>query len=252
MLLDYPKISKKRQLVRLLVDSAVAQIPILGGPLVSLYQLTHPPASQASIEDWMKQVTDILNTESDTPGKIETVLSDIYDSIDLSEKAFEVGAWIATKCESGGRYDIVRYEDIKEEFKVIDSDLLIEYVGELENYGAINTSHCIGKPLNFVTPNSSLFEIFDPLSEMKTNPREDAATIGKILLENGGNVSAEEVESNTGWEIRRLNPALSIIAEYIGRGRKSIPMGQDYVVRSMFANPSERAAIRKFIDSLHK
>jgi hypothetical protein len=44
---------------------------------------------------------------------------------------------------------------------------------------------------------------------------------------------------------------LSIVAVYISDGRKSSPIGQEYVVREMFEDAKERAMLRRFVSEVH-
>lgn len=233
-----PNSSPKRELARKLVDAIVSEIPLVGGSLAAIYSVTHPAKGEVDEIRWQEEVTGRLNS-------IEQAVDYISGSIVLSEDAAFLGNWIS-KNSNDGWSDTADYEEIATQFSESTKNEILEAVGELELEGMIVVNHCLGKPFSHIRATHKLFEVFDPIVFPEASPRADAAVIADDLLASERGVSAADLCEKYGWSVRRVNPALSIVGEFIGDGRKSRPMGQPYVIRSMFVDPKERAELRRF------
>lgn len=237
-----PDTSPKRELARKLSDAVLSGIPLVGGPLAALYSVTHPAKGEIDEAQWRSDVSDLLNS-------IEQAVSYITDSIKLSEDAAFLGKWISEKSNDGWS-DIFGYEEVVAEFPDASKNEILEAVGELELEDMVSISKCLGKPFSHIRATHKLFEVFDPIVFPNVNPREDAATIANELLTSESGVSASDLSEQHGWSVRRINPALAIVGEFIADGRKSRPMGQPYVIRSMFVDAQERARLRRFVNQV--
>ena len=161
-----------------------------------------------------------------------------------------MGKWIAESSEDGGRFDNINFDGVVDRFQDATNNEIFEAIGELELEGLLVTNGAIGKSIVSLRPTPKLFEIFDPIVFPSVVPREDAATIAIELLNAEREVSAEALREKFGWSTRRLNPAMALVGEFIADERKSSPMGQPYIVRSMFVDATERAALRRFVNTV--
>lgn len=237
-----PNVSVKRELARKLFDSGLSLFPG-GGSLAALYSVTHPAKGDVQITQWREELTSLVNS-------LEEAVSFLTQSITLSEDTASLGKWIAEQSKDGGRFDVVRYDDIARRFEGATNTEIQEAIGELELNGLVTTSGALGRPILDLRPKPRLFEIFDPIVFPGVSPREDAAVIAIELLQSEKGVAAADLCQRFGWSIRRINPAMAIVGEFIADGRKSSPNGQPYIVRSMFVTPSERADLRRFVTSV--
>ena len=143
--------------------------------------------------------------------------------IPLSDNAVSLGFWLAENSETG-RADFLAYEEIAEAFPDAGKLELLEAVGELELSNLVSVSKAIGVPFRGIRTNFKLLEIFDPLIFEGVNPRIDASFIAKKLLGTDKTIGTKDICDETGWSVRRVNPALLIVGQYISDGRKSSPM----------------------------
>lgn len=242
MPISLPNVSVKRQLARKLSESIVSLVPG-GGPLVALFSVTHPGKGEVQLAQWREELTAFANS-------LEERVDFLTKSIALSEDAASLGKWVAEQSEDGGRFDLVRYNEISREFEDATEIEIQEAIGELELNDLVSTTAALGKPILTLRPKPRLFEIFDPIVFTGVFPREDAAAIASELLQSEGGVHAADLSQKFGWSIRRLNPAMAIVGQFIADQRKSSPTGQPYIIRSMFVSPSERAKLRNFVKSV--
>ena len=240
-----PDTSIKRDLARKLFDTMISGIPVAGGPLAAIYSVTHPAQGEVLESQWRAEITVLVND-------LEKAVSFLTSSISLTEDAAFLGKWIANSSETGGRFDTYDYEQIVAQFGGASRNEILEAVGELENNDMVSVSHCIGKPFSHLRPKHKLFEIFDPIIFSNVNPRKDAAQIVEKLLSKEGSISSAELVEEFGWSDRRINPAMAIVSGFVSEGRISSPMGQPYIVSSMFIDGSERASLRRFMNEVKK
>lgn len=237
-----PEKSPKRELGRKLFDSALSGVPFVGGPLAALYSVTHPAKGQVDQEKWAKDVADLLNS-------LEKAVDLLTSSISLSEDAAALGKWLSENSMDGWS-DLFDYDAIIANFPEASNLEILEAVGELELEGMISVSKALGKPFSHLRVLHKLYEVFDPIVFEGVSPREDAADIAERLLASERGISARDVATDLGWDIRRMNPALAIVGEFVAPGRRSQTMGQPYVFAHMFVDTSERAQLRRFIKNV--
>lgn len=235
-----PGRSPKRELARKLFDAALSGVPFVGGPLAALYSVTHPAKGQVDQEKWANEVSDLLNS-------LERAVDLLTRSISLSEDGAALGEWMSRTSQDGWS-DLFDYETIVAQFPEASKLEVLEAVGELELEGMVVASKVIGKPFSHIRATHKLYEVFDPIVFEGVSPRADAAAIAERLLASEQGISAGNVAAELGWEIRRMNPALAIVGEFVAPGRRSQTMGQPYVFASMFVDAVERAQLRRFVN----
>lgn len=243
MPINPPDSHPKRELARKLADAALSGIPIVGGPLAAIYSVTHPAKGELDTEAWQVEITSLVN-------ELEQAVTYILGTIVLSEDAAYLGKWISENTATAFS-EIFDYERIVEQFPDASQNEILEAVGELELEDMVVVSKCIGKPFSHLLIKNKLFEAFDPIVFEGVSPRQDATIIAEKLLNSDGGVSANEVCDEQGWTPRRYNPAVEIVGEFIADGRKSRPFGQEYSIRALFVDASERAQLRRFVNAVN-
>ncbi|MCY1231339.1 hypothetical protein D9M72_437850 [compost metagenome] len=242
MPIHLPEVSPKRELARKLLDAVLAGLPLFGGPLAAIYSVTFPAKTEVEESEWKKVVTDKLNL-------LETALDYVSGEITLSEEAALIGRWISVTAEDGWQ-DVFSEQTILGHFAEATADELLLALGELELEGMLRISYNLNTIFSHVLVMPKLYEAFDPIVFPGVSPREDAALIANALISSSDGVSAHEFAVEQGWSIRRTNAALGVVDKFIAPGRKSQPYGVEYGIRSMFADASEKASLRRFVNEV--
>lgn len=237
-----PEISPKRELGRKLLDAVLAGLPLFGGPLAAIYSVTFPAKTEVDEGEWKKLVTDKLNS-------LDKALDYVSGAVTLSEEAASMGRWISANAENGWE-DVFSEQTILGHFTEATANELLSALGELEMEGMLHISYALNTSFSHVLITHKLYEAFDPIVFPAVYPREDAALMADALITNSDGISAHEFAVEHGWTARRTNAALGIVDEFIAPGRKSQPYGVEYGIRSMFANATEKAALRRFVDQV--
>lgn len=237
-----PNTSPKRELARVLFDATLSGVPLIGGHMAALYSVTHPAKNEVDEANWREEISKLVNS-------IEKTVEFISGSISLSEDAASLGKWMSESSEDGWS-GIFRYEEFVAQFPDASNNELLEALGELELERMINISNCFGKPFSHVRATHRLFETFDPIVFPEISPRSDAAIVANKLLDSENGISAQKISEEQEWSIRRINPALAIVGEFIAEGRKSQEMGQPYAINFMFVDGQERAILRRFVNQV--
>ena len=139
----------------------------------------------------------------------------------------------------------------------ISSDLGIEVsevqraVAELVSRGYVERLGVAGTDSPPVRPSKSLFWDLDPYVH-GWDPRADARTLAKKLVEGSGTghgrLNTREFAEQTGWPLRRLNPALHFLVEgaIVRESRTVVP---DVVTLQIHETEATRSFLAKRYDS---
>jgi hypothetical protein len=102
-------------------------------------------------------------------------------------------------------------------------------------------------------PTTDLYAVFDPVA-CGTDPHLDACDlIRRILVKaNAVNdvsygVSSPELLSDTGWDHRRLNPALALVIAQVDSHRVSKSMDGEFAARSFHIMAEDELALERFL-----
>ena len=95
--------------------------------------------------------------------------------------------------------------------------------------------------------------MFDPVA-LHTNPYADATELmGRILKQaeaSDGSIDPAKLQEELGWELRRFNPALSIVIDQVDSRRVSDEYGGEYVARYFFLLPEDEIALERLAERL--
>ena len=237
-----PNQNPKQELARKLFDAVVSQVPLVGGPYAAMLSVTHPAQIELLHAQWMVDVTAAINN-------LEQILGELMPTIIISEDATALGCWISKQSEYGIG-NSVEFEKLGDAFPDASKQELEDACGELSYLGFATTSGAISANIISIRPMRELFAAFDPVVFDGANPRADAALAGRLILDEGGTVTAQTIMDRFDWSIRRYNPAISIICDMIDAGRRGTRINPHFVTHYVMPNPAERAEIRYFADTV--
>lgn len=241
-----PEKEFKRTLARRLFDAFFSQIPLLGSPTVAIYSVTHQAHAEIVVEKWQREMTQTVNNQSDRISKIENAILDLVPTIKISDEAATIALILAKSCAYGHGFEQFAVSSLKEHLPDAQLDELIEVCGELAHLGLLKMELMgFGNQDYFVEPLFPLFEIFDSFAFEGRDVRADAAILAQHLISNE-DLNSQAFINESGWDYRRFNPALCLVCQMIGEGRKSKTICQEFFTVDCFTIPEERAALKKF------
>ncbi|MBS1157627.1 MAG: hypothetical protein H6R15_46 [Proteobacteria bacterium] len=169
--------------------------------------------------------------------------------LQLSLLARKVGVWVAEQC-SDGRRNFVDIDKLKVAFKENPEDELEEAIAELETDGFVDVSRTLGGGLPHFHPTLDLYLTFDGPA-FGRDPIADTVVVAELALSGPDSVSAEKVFSQTGWDIRRFNPAFEHVASQIPDGRVSRSFGTQFTVPFFHLLPEDRVRVKRLVSRLN-
>lgn len=238
MPIQYPNRDVNRELARALIEGSIGAVPSIGSGLIAFYRVTHPPAFEALRDAWGEEASAIINS-------LEERVDRLAPKMILSNEAASLALWIAESSNTG-RADVLEFDTVRTAFSDATETEIEDACGELQLESLVEASGALGRRILYLLPQPSLFAVFDPLTSYCTDPFRDAATLGKLLLDDG-ELNARQALTRLEWTPRRMNPALSVLGELIGDGRKSQTMDPDLECLWMDASPEERVKIKRFV-----
>ena len=168
--------------------------------------------------------------------------------LQISLLARKIGVWVAENC-SDGQHDFVDVEKLQSAFSENTEGELKEAIAELEMDGFVETSRMLGGGLPHFHPTLDLYLTFDGPA-FDRDPLADVARVGELALSGPESVSAETILEQTGWEVRRFNPAFERVASEVPDGRVSREFGTLFTVPYFHLLPEDRVRVKRLISRL--
>ena len=169
--------------------------------------------------------------------------------VDLNPLARKVGRWLAENSETGRRV-LVDGEAIQGAFPTEGKEAVEIAIAELEAEGFLRTaSRGIGRKWPLVTPNVDLFATFDSIA-IGSEPYKDAVVLAKKILELASAVRVADLHEQTGWSLRRFNPAIELVVSQIDDRRVSRTNDLTYPTPHFSIAPADKVALNRFIKQL--
>ncbi|MBB3237053.1 hypothetical protein [Phyllobacterium endophyticum] len=193
-----------------------------------------PPPLLASIPEEQAQVQE-PSPAADTPMMVG----------DLGVLPSRVGLWFAKHDPNGLPGSLGDDTAFRAAFSDVPHRDLDDALAKLEADGYVTLYRMLGPELPRINLTSELFAEFDPVA-LGTDPAMDAVELIHKVLPANQSVSVEELHKETGWGLRRFNPAISYVLGYIGDGHISRGGSFDYPARSFAVTAEERVALRLF------
>ena len=168
--------------------------------------------------------------------------------LQLSLLARKIGVWVAESC-SDGRCNHVNLAELKATFAGISERGLEEAIAELDTDGFVQVSRTLGGGLPHFRPTLDLYLTFDGPA-FDRDPVTDTICVAELALAGPDSVNAENVFAQTGWDIRRFNPAFEHVAAQVPDGRVSRAFGTQFTVSFFHCLAEDRVQIRRLISRL--
>jgi hypothetical protein len=169
---------------------------------------------------------------------------------ELGPLAVKVGLWIA-KESTHGYSDFIPEDELIAAFPEASIDELGFAIAELSTDDFINTTSFIGKRLPRMTSNASLYITFDPYA-LKTDPAADVVILIDMVLAKRDTIGVEELHKETGWPLRRFNPAFAYLVSEIDERRVLQGGTNEYPARGFFLMDQDRVELHRFASRLRR
>jgi hypothetical protein len=180
----------------------------------------------------------------------QMTLDDI--ALDISPLAKEIALWMARHSMNGLPY-LERGSDLTAAFPDASHRELSKALAELESEGVVTLAGGIGREVPQPFPTTDLYAVFDPVA-CGTDPHVDACDLIRRILENAKaedsvsySVSSPELLQETGWDHRRLNPALALVIAQVDSRRVSKTSDGEFAARSFFIMAEDELALERFL-----
>lgn len=166
----------------------------------------------------------------------------------ISELAVRAGAWLVMQSEDGltGPIDD---EDLKAAFADVDIRDLDEAIAELSSDGYLVTTPTMGSVLPRISATLDLFATFDPIADIG-DPVADSLILVEMVLKGEGSVGVSDLHKQTGWPIRRFNPAVGLVIAQVDERRVGQQMQNQYPSRYFALAAEDRVALKRYAANL--
>lgn len=171
---------------------------------------------------------------------------------ELGPLAVRIGLWVSRESDKGFD-DFIPEQDLTQAFSEASIDELAFAVAELENDGYLRTASFISQRLPRMFATTDLFIAFDPHTE-KSNPEVDVVTLVDYALSTSGTrvVGPEELLKQSGWLLRRFNPAYAYMISQIDDGRVLKGGSDDHPARGFLLTDGDRVTLHRFAARLRR
>lgn len=166
----------------------------------------------------------------------------------LSLLARKVGLWVARQC-ADGTCNHVDVDELKIAFAAESAGVLEEAIAELETDGFAQMSRTMGGGIPQFRPTLDLYLTFDGPA-FGRDPIADTVTVAELALSGSDSVNAENIFSQTGWNVRRFNPAFEHVASQIPDGRVSRSYGTQFGVSYFLLLAEDRVHVKRLVARL--
>jgi hypothetical protein len=194
------------------------------------------------IESTSLSLTKMPNPTPDDPKNLMSL------DLQLSLLARKIGVWVAEHC-SDGRCTHVDLEEFKAAFLETSENELEEAIAELQADGFVQMSRTMSGGIPHFHPTLDLYLIFDGPA-FGRDPIADTVTVAEFALAGSDSVSAENILLQTGWDVRRFNPAFDHVASQIPDGRVSRAYGTQFSVSHFHLLAEDRVQIKRLVSRL--
>lgn len=241
-MLKSPKEKKPNRAGLRVILEALAQAHPVTGALARMFNYARPTDLEIAIVAWRQEATDIVNDHEVRISSLEAILS---PRLEISDEAISLAVWL-TQSSIDGLKTLVPFTEIQEALPETPKKLLEEHCSELQHLGLLSISSALGYPITHVRLDYELYWTFDA-AVMETNPYADAVHLAKLMLENEKFESVSELHKETGWEKRRLNPAVAMLMPHIAKGRTRQSLQPDYPTLGFSLASEDKFRLKKFI-----
>lgn len=161
---------------------------------------------------------------------------------DLTPEGTAVGKWICASSTTG-LPELVDEKALIDAFPSMSEDQLAAAVADLAEDGYVTLTHLISARLPRVHVTEDLFLTFDPHC-LGRDPAADALALIPLVLSKQS-VSLPDLHSESGFALRRFNPAIGLLIAEVGEGRVSGSWLEGYQTPYFLIADEDRVAIKR-------
>lgn len=169
---------------------------------------------------------------------------------ELGPLAVRIGLWVSQESEKGFG-DLISEAELIKAFPDASIDALSFAVAELSKDDYLNTTSFIGSRLPRMTTTLNLYIEFDPHA-VKTDPAADVVALVDLALAKTNTAGVEELYRETGWPLRRFNPAFAYLVSQIDDRRVLKGGTNDHPARGFFLMDGDRVDLHRFASRLRR
>lgn len=159
-----------------------------------------------------------------------------------------IAVWIAKRSENALPMSISG-TDVEAAFGDTPRRDIEDAVAELAADGFVKVDGAIGKRMVSVRPFLDLFVTYDPRS-IGSDPVEDARALIPLVLAGDDSVNVRALHAQTGWSLRRFNPALGLVVGQVDERRVSKSADREYVAGFFFLEPTDRVELTRYLQQI--
>ncbi len=164
----------------------------------------------------------------------------------ITALAVRIAKWIVTQSQNGiaGPIDQADLQAVIADTEVRE---LAEAIAKLESEGYLSTSPTITTVLSYMRATLDIFATYDPIAGLG-DPVADSLTLIEQVLGGKDSVNVRDLRKQTGWPIRRFNPAAGLVIARVDERR----VGQsqnEYPARHFFLMAEDRVAVKRYAAS---
>jgi hypothetical protein len=241
-----PVENKRRALVRTLWEASLQTF----GPTAALGRIwgfTHPTVFEREIEHWREKVTVSANDHEERICALESWLDPQFE---ISDLALDLAFWICG-ASANGLQKKINWKSVISGFEDCALDKLEEAAAELSHLGFLKINSVIGRPVDLLEPQPELFWAFDEAA-VGLHTRDDAYEIAMLWLQDSQFWRTSSLHEHLGWELRRLNPPLFYVLQFVKDGFVSREMQPDYPTKSIRLAAGDRFLLKRFVEASHQ
>lgn len=168
----------------------------------------------------------------------------------LSLLARKIAFWTAKQCAEG-RFDHIDPDALMSAFAQHSKGEIEEAIAELETDGFVEVLHVWGGEISQFQPLLELYLTFDGPA-FGRDPIADAVTLAELALAHKETASADDIFPETGWDVRRFNPAFEYVATHIPENRVSRHYGTQFGVTHLYLMPEDRVQLKRMISRMKR
>lgn len=204
----------------------------------------------AALDDWLAGQTLPVRERAAPAEKEDDTLSNEHrraGELGILPLSYQLGAWLS-RSSTDGLEQYADAEEFNEEFGSVPEADMREAIAELEADNYITSRRTLAqRGIPPVARKQQLFLTFDPLVGGE-DPTLDATDLAERVRTKEGGVSTQELHNETGWPLRRFNPALARMIRELDHRHVSKTGDMTYPTRHFHVDANDRVSLRRFIE----
>lgn len=204
----------------------------------------------AALDDWLAGQTLPVRERVTPAEKEDDTLSDDdrrARELGILPLSYRLGAWLS-RSSADGLEQYADAEALHEEFGSVPEADMREAIAELEADGYVASRRTLAqRGVPPVARKQQLFLTFDPLVA-GDDPTLDATELAERVRTQEVGVSTQELHNESGWALRRFNPALARMIRELDDRHVSKTGDMTYPTRHFHVDANDRVSLRRFIE----